>query len=263
MKLISAIVLLASSCSAFVPISQKTSFVVSPNANIRPEISQLYSENDISEMTEDEEIEMLVQKELKKNKRISNLRNSNGVDYAPWMNISEDDEKEIRQLMKEKNAARKAREEQEKSVTGSLYLDSQAQELSGTGLKNTIVDGSVELEWATKSEKGTKGFIVKRRAAKTNEFYTIGSYEDWGPLSSQGEDGGIYRYFDETVSPGGWVYRVSEVDTAGNENDVCQCLVEIQTKEEQTAGLIAGVGIGVLAIGAVAAGILLDPMNGY
>ena len=125
-------------------------------------------------MTEEEEVEMLVQKELKKNKRMSNLRNANGVDYAPWMNISAEDEAEIRQLMKEKNAARRAREEQEKSVSGNLYLDSQAQELSGTGLNHKIIDGAVELEWATKSEKGTKGFVVKRRAAKTNDFYVIG-----------------------------------------------------------------------------------------
>merc|ERR1712087_397924 len=180
-----------------------------------------------------------------------------------WMNISAEDEAEIRQLMKGKTAARRAREEQEKSVSGNLYLDSQAQELSGTGLNHKIIDGAVELEWATKTEKGTKGFVVKRRAAKTNDFYVLASYDDWGPLASQGEDGGIYRYFDESVSPGGWVYRISEVDNNGNENDLCQSLVEIQTPEEQQAGLIAGVGIGVLGVVAVAAGILLDPMNGY
>merc|ERR1712127_668614 len=37
----------------------------------------------------EEEVEMLVQKELGKTKRMSNLRNGAGVEYAPWMGISE------------------------------------------------------------------------------------------------------------------------------------------------------------------------------
>ena len=77
-----------------------------------------------------------------------------------------------------------------------MYLDSQAQELSGTGLSYKIIDGQVELEWATKSETDTKGFIVKRRAAKTNDYSVIASYKDWGPLASKGVDGGIYRFLD-------------------------------------------------------------------
>lgn len=176
--------------------------------------------------------------------------------------MSEEDENNIRRIMKEKAVARRLREEQERSVSGNLYFDSQAQELSGTGLKAKVIDEDVEIEWATKSEKGTAGFIVKRRPAKTEDFTTIATFEEWGPLQSKGVDGGVYRYLDTGVSPGGWVYRVSECDTSGNENDLCQCLVEIQTPEEQKAGLIAGVSIGVLAVLAVAAGLLLDPLNG-
>jgi len=193
---------------------------------------------------------------------MSNLRNAKGVDYAPWMRMSEDDEKEIRRAVKAKTVARRLRQEQEKSVSGNLYLDSQAQELSGTGLKAKIIDEDVELEWATKSETDTAGFIVKRRAAKTEEFSTVASFESWGPLQSQGTEGGIYRYLDTTVSPGGWVYRVSECDNSGNENDLCQCLVEVQTKEEQRGAVIAAVGIGIIAVLALAAGLLLDPLNG-
>lgn len=193
---------------------------------------------------------------------MSNLRNEKGVDYAPWMAISEEDEAEIRKIMKAKTVARRLREEQQRSVSGSLYLDSQAQELSGTGLKAKIIDEDVELEWATKSETDTKGFVVKRRAAKTDEFVTIASFENWGPLQSQGKEGGIYRYLDTEVPPGGWVYRVAECDNAGTESDLCQCLVEVQTKEEQQAAVIAAVSIGVLAVLAVVAGLVLDPLNG-
>lgn len=207
----------------------------------------------------DNEFEEMVQAELNKNKRMSNLRNANGVDYAPWMGISEEDENEIRQIMKEKKAARDKRREQEKSVSGNLYLDSQAQELSGTGLKSKVISGDVELEWATKTETNCKGFVVKRRPAKTEDFVEIASYKTWGPLLSKGPDGGIYRFLDTDVTPGGWVYRVSECDNNDKQSDLCQCLVDVQTQEEQRAGLIAGVGIGIIVIGAVVAGLVLDP----
>lgn len=118
------------------------------------------------------------------------------------MNISEEDEARIRSVMRDRAEARRKREEEERSVSGNLYFDSQAQELSGTGLNYKVIDGDVELEWATREEKDTKGFIVKRRPAKTSEFETIASYEQWGPLVSKGAEGGIYRYLDSTSEPG-------------------------------------------------------------
>jgi len=220
------------------------------------------AEDDFDNMTLEEEVETLVKEEVAKTAKISNLRNEKGVDYAPWMNISADDEKKIRQLMKEKAEARRKRQEQEKDVSGNLFFDSQAQELSGTGLNYKFIDGAVELEWATKSETNTKGFLVKRRAAKTNDYTVIASYKDWGPLASKGGEGGVYRYLDDEVTPGGWVYRITECDNNGNEADLCQCLIELQTEDEQRAGLIAGIGFGVFAVGAVVAGLVLDPYAG-
>mmetsp|Transcript_28580 Transcript_28580/g.42095 ORF Transcript_28580/g.42095 Transcript_28580/m.42095 type:complete len:266 (-) Transcript_28580:123-920(-) len=215
------------------------------------------------EMSLEEEVEQLVQEEVQKTKRASNLRNENGVDYAPWMGISEEDEEKIRQLMMEKAAARRKRQEQEKSVSGNLYFDSQAQELSGLGLKSKMMDGDVELEWATNAETDTKGFVVKRRPTKTEEFAVLASYESWGPLVSKGAEGGIYRYLDTDVSPGGYVYRITEVDSNGMESDVCQKVVEVQTQEEQRGAVIAAVAIVALGLVAVAAGLLLDPIDGY
>ena len=215
------------------------------------------------EMSLEEEVEMLTQEELTKVKRASNLRNANGQEYAPWMGISEEDESRIKQIMKERAAARRKRQEQEKTVSGNLFLDSQAQELSGTGLKTKVIDGAVELEWATNSEKDTKGFLVKRRPTQTSDYKVVASYADWGPLASKGPEGGVYRYLDTTASPGGWVYRISEVDSEGKENDVCQCLVDVQTEEEQRGAVIAAVGISLVAIIAVVAGVLLDPIDGF
>lgn len=216
-------------------------------------------------LTMEEEIELLVAKEISKTKRMSNLRNEKGVEYAPWMGISEADEGKIRSLMRERTEARRKRQEQERDVSGALFRDSQAQELSGTGLSYKIIDGGneVELQWGTKTEINTQGFIVKRRAAKTNDYSTLASYATFGPLATKGKEGGIYRYLDTTATPGGWVYRISEVDKFGNEADVCQCLVEVETEGEQKAALFAGVGFGVFAIGAFVAGIAMDPMNGY
>lgn len=216
-----------------------------------------------AEMTLEEEVEELTQAEVKKMKRASNLRNSNGVDYAPWMNISPEDEVKIKQVMKEKAEARRKRQEQERTVSGALLMDSQAQELSGGGLRAKIIDGEVELSWATSSEVSTKGFLIKRRPARTEEFEVIASYENWGPLASKGPDGGQYSFLDTTVSPGGWVYRVTECETNGAENDICQTLADVQTADEQRGAVIAAVGIVLVLSAAVAAGILLDPVGGY
>lgn len=271
MKIFAAAVLLAHTCAAFAP-QGKVTFGVSSTG--KATVSSLNMADDnvpffaskpadaapkVEEPTLEEEVEELVKEEVVKTRKVSNLRNANGVDYAPWMKMSEKEEVQIRQVMKEKAEARRKRMEQEKSVSGNLYLDSQAQELSGTGLVTKIIDGQVELEWATKTETNTKGFVVKRRPAKTEEFSVIASYEQWGPLVSKGVDGGIYRFLDTESTPGGWVYRISEFDNNGNEADLCQCLVEVQTEEEQRAALIAGVGAIVFGVGAVVAGLVLDP----
>jgi len=279
MNLIISAAFLATSCVAFSPkIPSRATFGVTTRAkvvvnegnvpffadeNVDTVDSDAQGISGGEDMTFDEEVDKLVEEELKKTARASNLRNANGVDYAPWMDITEEDEVLIRQQIKERTAARRQRREQEKSVTGNLYLDSQAQEISGTGLQAKVIDGKVEIEWATKTENDTKGFVVRRRPAKTEDFIVIASYKEFGPLVSKGRDGGVYRFLDKSTTPGGWVYRVTECDQNDIENDLCQCLVDVQTQEEQRAGLIAGIGFGIFAIGSVAAGVLLDPMNGY
>jgi len=272
MKFAASTVLLAQACAAFSPQGRATFGLTTSgkatSLNMADDKIPFFASAPASspeasdEPTLEEEVAALTEEEVAKTVKVSNLRNANGVDYAPWMKMSADDEKKIQQVMKEKAEARRKRQEQEKSVSGNLYFDSQAQELSGTGLVTKTIDGQVELEWATKSETNTKGFIVKRRPAKTEEFEVIASFENWGPLVSKGADGGVYRYLDTTSTPGGWVYRISECDNNGKEADLCQCLVEVQTEEEQKAALIAGVGIGVLGVAAVVAGLLLDPYAG-
>ena len=212
------------------------------------------------EMTLEEEIEKLVEEEKAKSMKMSRMRDAKGVEYAPWMKISPEDEAKMRSIMREKAEARRKRQLQEQTVKGSLLKDSTNQELSGTGLRSKIVDGnSVELTWATDREKNTKGFLIKRRPAKTEDFDTIASYESYGPLASKGTEGGVYRFLDENVGIGSWVYRVTECESSGNENDLSQCLVDIQTAEEQQQQTIALAGLGVIAAAVIAAGFLLDP----
>ena len=216
------------------------------------------------QMTLEEEVEQLTAVEVRKMKRASNLRNANGVEYAPWMNITPEAEEEIKTVMKQKAEARRKRKDQEAGVSGALLMDSQAQELSGGGLNCKVLsDNEVELTWATSSETSTKGFAIKRRQARTEEFETIVSYENWGPLASKGVDGGSYSFIDDSVAPGGWVYRITECENNGTENDICQALVDVQTADEQRGAVIAAVGIGVLGVAAFAAGLILDPNGGY
>lgn len=219
---------------------------------------------ELDQMTFEEEAEALANEEITKMKRASNLRNSNGVEYAPWMNITPEAEAEIKTVMKQKAEARRKRKDQEAGVSGALLMDSQAQELSGGGLQTKVVsDNEVELSWATNSERSTKGYAIKRRQARTEEFEVIASYETWGPLASKGPDGGSYSFLDDGVAPGGWVYRITECETDGTENDICQALVDVQTADEQRGAVFAAIGIVVLGIAAFAAGIVLDPVGGY
>merc|ERR1711966_293915 len=217
----------------------------------------------LNQMSMEEEIEVTAEEEIRKMKRASNLRNANGVEYAPWVNITPEAETEIKKVMKQKAEARRKRKDQEAGVSGALLMDSQAQELSGGGLNIKVMsDNEVELTWATSSETSTKGFAIKRRAARTEDFETIVSYENWGPLASKGVEGGQYSFIDENIYPGGWVYRITECETNGSENDICQALVDVQTAEEQRGGIIAAAAITVLGVAAFAAGILLDPNGG-
>lgn len=213
-------------------------------------------------MSLEEEVELMVQEEKTKTLRMSKMSGKNGVEYAPWMNMTPEDEARIRSIAREKTEARRKRQMQQQTVSGSLAKDSTNQELSGTGLRSKVIGGdSVELEWATGSEKNTKGFIVKRRATKTPDFVTIASYETHGPLATKGVDGGVYRYLDEGVGVGGWVYRITEKESSGQENDLSQCLVEIETAAEQKGQVLALAGFGIIALAALAAGTLLDPVQ--
>jgi hypothetical protein len=211
----------------------------------------------------EEEIERIFQEEKEKTMRMSRFSNEKGMEYAPWMNMTPDDEARIRTLAREKTIARRKRQTQEQNVRGSLLRDSTNQELSGTGLQYKIIDGdSIELEWATDSEPDTKGYLVKRRAAKTTEFMTIASYETFAPLNSKGVNGGTYRYLDENVGTGtSYVYRITEKEGNGEENDLSQCLVEIQSATEKRTELIAIAGISIAALAVVAAGLFLDPVQ--
>jgi len=222
------------------------------------------SDDALDQMSMEDEIEVTATEEIKKMKRASNLRNANGVEYAPGMNITPEAEAEIKKVMKQKAEARRKRKNQEAGVSGALLMDSQAQELSGGGLQCKVVsDNEVELSWATNSETSTKGFAIKRRQARTEDFEVIASYKTWGPLASKGSEGGTYSYLDGGVSPGGWVYRVTECETNGSENDICQALVDVQTADEQRGAVFAAIGIVVLGLAAFAAGIMLDPVGGY
>jgi len=257
------VLLAVSNTLAFSPVIKQQAFLSTKINNVYTSSQLLMSEDPPEDLTMEEEVELLTQEEIRKTKKASNLRNSNGVDYAPWMGINAEDETKIRTLMKEKAEARRKRQEQERDVSGALLMDSQSQELSGTGLKYKILDGDVELEWATNTEIDTKGFLIKRRQAKTTDFSVVGNYEDYAPLLSKGENGGVYRFLDTSIAPGGWVYRVTECDNNGREFDICQCLVEVQTEAEERGALIAAVGIVILAAAAVAGGLLLDPLDGY
>ena len=89
--------------------------VASTNAFV-PQSRQAFSPTRLA--ADEQDIESMVEKEMGKTTKLGKLRNEqSGVEYAPWLKVSEKDEAQMRQIMKEKAAARKRREEQEKEVS--------------------------------------------------------------------------------------------------------------------------------------------------
>lgn len=177
---------------------------------------------------------------------------------APWMDI--DPEAIAR--------AKKAREDRKKagaSKIDGMRIDPQAAETgAAAGLKSEVLgEDEVKLSWETSDEVGNVGFIVQRRPGGQSDFETLASFEKFAPLKTKGAGGGMYVYLDSEsgLQPGSWVYRIVDCDTSGTKSAMCQKLVEIESKDEQTQTLVVGVFIATLALVLVGAGIFIDPIQ--
>jgi len=106
---------------------------MAPQAHTRASRTAVFQSNDL-----EEEVERMVQADIEKTNKMSNLRNEKGVEYAPWMRISKEDEAKMRAIAREKALARRKRQLEEQEVNGALLQDSTNQELSGSGLTYTI-----------------------------------------------------------------------------------------------------------------------------
>ncbi|CAM9947413.1 unnamed protein product [Chrysoparadoxa australica] len=169
--------------------------------------------------------------------------NEQGRALAPWM-LDQFDPENLKKT-EEAAAARKAaraRAIEEASAQGDLARDPQQMELSGLGLRSKMIGDDVELTWRTGDETGNKGFIISKRAGKSDAWQVVGSYANYPPLNSKGPDGGTYRFIDPETELGTWIYRVTDVNESGKKNDLCQALVEVQTEGEQAAVKIAVAG---------------------
>jgi hypothetical protein len=187
--------------------------------------------------------------------------NDKGVAYAPWMVNQVDEEayeaaKMMRKQRKAKVAGAKVSEE------GAYFSsDLQADELSGQGLKIKFVDEEVELNWKTGGESNNFGYKIQKRQARSAEWNTIASYADSAPLQSKGAKGGDYFFLDPSTSEGEWIYRVVDVEKGGRLTVLCQAMVEVQSKGEKVLQTAATVTFAALFLGAIAAGILFDPLQ--
>jgi len=193
-------------------------------------------------------------------KVFNNLRSEAGVEFAPWMKL---DPEEVARVERER-AKRLAKGAESANTIGAMVSDPQAAEVgAGGGLKSKVLsEEEVELRWATADEGDNLGFIIQRRQGGAPNFEPLESYENFAPLRSKGPDGGSYVYLDDTVPDvGTWVYRVVDMDAAGNSQSVCQKLVEIESSKEQTQTLIVGGVIFGLALVFTAAGLLIDPLQ--
>jgi len=218
-------------------------------------ISEDEYEAELSAQAQAEEAEMSAEAA----KIVKGMTSASGVEFAPWMKV---DAEAIAKAKKEREA-RKARQAASALKSDSMLIDPQAAELgAGGGLKSKVLsDEEVELRWDTTDEAGNAGFIVQRRRGGKENFEDLESYEIFSPLRSKGPDGGSYVYLDDTAAVGTWVYRILDCDTSGTRSAVCQKLVEIEDKDEQQFTVVVGVAALALALVAVIAGVLTDPIQ--
>lgn len=177
-----------------------------------------------------------------------NLFKPDGTAYAPWMgNIAEYDNK----IIKSRSDA-----------VGRLAADPQLGELSGVGILWKMLGDELELSWTTGAEEGNRGFVVYRRAGKSEQWEKVADYRDApAELATRGSEGGKYSFLVRDPLPGTWVYRVSDVDERNNVSDLSQVLVEIESAEDSKIQKIAlAVLLGILAL-ALFLGTQLDPLS--
>lgn len=216
-----------------------------------------------SELSDAEMEEMEIQNEASQiaKKTRSNMYNENGVAYAPWMEQQVDEEAYL--AAKGLRAMRKKAERDSQAQDEGAFMstDLQRDEIAGSGLSYKLLGDEVELSWSTNIETDNVGYKVEKRAARTEDWITVASYEDWAPLNSKGPSGGEYRLLDPTSQLGDWIYRVVDVDRAGKTTLLCQVLVEVQSQGEKNFQIIMAGGFGAILLGFAAAGALLDPIK--
>jgi len=166
-------------------------------------------------------------------------------------------------------AAKMMRKQRKAKIAGArrdeqgayFNADMQADELSGQGLKIKFVDDEVELTWKTGGESNNVGYKIQKRQARSSDWITVASYEDAAPLQSKGAKGGDYFFLDPSTTEGEWIYRVVDVEKGGRLTVLCQAMVEVQSQGEKAVQTAAVAVFATLFVGAVAAGILYDPMQ--
>ena len=134
----------------------------------------------------------------------------------------------------------------------------------------------MELSWSTDYEQGSLGYKVQKRAARSDEWVTVASYEDWAPLNSQvccvktdvpllidtygllvlffceqGENGGTYTLLDPDT----------EVEANGRNTVLCQVLVEVQNRGEVVLQYVGAAGFAILLGGLMTYASFLDPVQ--
>ena len=95
-----------------------------------------------------------------------------------------------------------------------------------------------------------------------SDWDEVASYQSWSPLKSKGTLGGAYSYIDATVSEGEWLYRIVAEQSDNSRAIVCQVGVSVENSGQQLQTKLVVGGFAALVLGALAAGALLDRING-
>ncbi len=102
---------------------------------------------------------------------------------------------------------------------------------------------------------------MQKRRSRDSPWVTVSTYLSDVALKSKGAKGGKYAFVDENSETGEWTYRVVDTERGGKSSQLCQAVVDVQSKSEQTVNTVAVGAIILLIAGLAFAGVSLDPLK--
>lgn len=178
---------------------------------------------------------------------MKNLLKPDGTPYAPWMKVGAGPGG--------KRAGKKGGRDDGDG--------GKVEELNASAISWKMLGDELELRWRTGSEENNRGFAVYKRSIEGGlEWIKVADYVDApAELATKGAEGGDYSFLVQKVETGSWAYRVADVDLKGEEGDLAQVVVEIESSQDSQVQKVALAALVAVLLLAIVVGLALDPLS--